>query len=57
MTHLTKYIDSDANSWVEFKKKKKTKGFCSVTFQDGHLIEVDTKIQKVLDWAKSRGLK
>ena len=57
MTNLKKSIDSDANSWLEFKKKNKTKGFCSVTFQDGYLIEVDTKIQKVLDWAKTRGLK
>ena len=59
MTHLTKIIDNDSDSWQNFLKKNKLqgKGYCKVTFKHGHLIEVDTKIQMVLDWAKTRGLK
>tara|TARA_R100000687_G_C6299146_1_gene95066 strand:+ start:298 stop:477 length:180 start_codon:yes stop_codon:yes gene_type:complete len=59
MTQLKKIIENDSTSWQDFREKNKIrgKGFCKVTFRDGNLIEVDTKIQKVLDWAKTRGLK
>jgi len=56
---LVKIIDSDSNSWNEFTKQNKIKGkgYCKVTFKHGDLIEVNTKNQLVLDWAKTRGLK
>jgi len=57
MKHLTKTIKSDSLEWINFKEKNKIKEFCSVTFQDGNLIKVDTDNKKVLDWAKTRGLK
>ena len=57
MTHLKKILDTDAESWSKFREENKIKGYFTVTFKHGHLIEVDTKIQKVLDWAKTRGLK
>ena len=57
MTHLKKILDTDAESWSKFREENKIKGYFTVTFKHGHLIEVDTKIQMVLDWAKTRGLK
>ena len=56
MKHLTKKIDNDSTSWNDFKDKNKIKDFCSVSFQNGILIQVNTHNKKVLEWAKTRGL-
>lgn len=54
---LANILKTDTQSWNDFYEQNEIKGFYEVTFKHGNLIEVNTKNQLVLDWAKSRGLK